>query len=66
MDDISYTNIYTFSPIKDLNPTERYTIKLMGDITDMEQNHLKETVFNFTTNNTNNPEVSVLSPHDNV
>ncbi len=65
INNISYTNIYTFSPIKDLNPTEQYTIKLTSDITDMKQNHLKESIFNFTTNTTNNPEVSVLSPHDN-
>ncbi len=62
--DITYKNVYTFSPADELNPKKVYTIKLTTDITDTEDkpNHLKETTFNFTTGVKNTPTAGILQP----
>lgn len=61
---VTYHNVYTFNPIKPLQATTDYKIKLTPGITDEEGQPLKATEFIFTTNSLNIPSVTPMEPND--
>lgn len=63
--DDNSSRFYNFFPKKFLLPQKKYKIHLSSGITDLDDNHLKETIFEFTTGEYIRPEIRLKSPREN-
>ncbi len=63
--DDNSARFYNFFPKKALLPHKHYKIHLSSDIVDLDDNPLKDTIFEFTTGEYIRPEIQLKSPREN-